>query len=179
MNILNVLAEDDNEYAKHLICGWTERATGPTMLKHAASEHCSVLLCVHVPNLFSFFLCITLSVSYVISVRLALFRDFYTLLLSSTFGVLHYSWISFNASLPFFVQYAIVFKTPKYKEEFISRPVIVSMQLYRPSDSEGSDPIQFTYMPEDPGLLIAYIEGWVGFIYMPQDHLRVSVSVYA
>lgn len=47
-------------------------------------------------------------------------------------------------------QYAIVFKTPKYKEEFISRPVIVNMQLYRPSDSEGSEPIQFTYMPEDP-----------------------------
>ncbi|XP_076464554.1 transcription factor RelB-like isoform X2 [Babylonia areolata] len=47
-------------------------------------------------------------------------------------------------------QYAIVFKTPKYKEEFISRPVIVNMQLYRPSDCEASEPIQFTYMPEDP-----------------------------
>lgn len=47
-------------------------------------------------------------------------------------------------------QYAIVFKTPKYKEELITRPVNVNMQLYRPSDLEGSDSIQFTYMPEDP-----------------------------
>ena len=85
--------------------------------------------------------------------------------------------MSFNAWLLFLVQYAIVFKTPKYKEEFISRPVIVSMQLYRPSDGEGSDPIQFTYMPEDPGLLIAYTEGWVGFMYMPEDP-PVCVCVY-
>lgn len=47
-------------------------------------------------------------------------------------------------------QYAIVFKTPRYKEEFITRPVEVNMQLYRPSNSQGSDPIKFTYMPEDP-----------------------------
>nr|KAG5688355.1 hypothetical protein BaRGS_032923 [Batillaria attramentaria] len=47
-------------------------------------------------------------------------------------------------------QYAIVFKTPKYKEEYITRPVNVNMQLLRPSDMEASDPIQFTYMPEDP-----------------------------
>ena len=48
-------------------------------------------------------------------------------------------------------QYAIVFKTPKYKEELITRPTNVNMQLWRPSDQEGSDPICFTYMPEDPG----------------------------
>ncbi|PVD25976.1 hypothetical protein C0Q70_13643 [Pomacea canaliculata] len=47
-------------------------------------------------------------------------------------------------------QYAIVFKTPKYREEYITRPVNVSMQLMRPSDGELSDAIQFTYMPEDP-----------------------------
>ncbi|KAL8566803.1 hypothetical protein ACOMHN_052201 [Nucella lapillus] len=47
-------------------------------------------------------------------------------------------------------QYAIVFKIPKYKEEFITRPVDVNMQLYRPSNKQGSDPIKFTYMPEDP-----------------------------
>jgi hypothetical protein len=45
-----------------------------------------------------------------------------------------------------------VFKTPKYKEELIHRPVNVNMQLFRPSDAEGSEPIQFTYMPEDPGI---------------------------
>ncbi|KAK7103781.1 hypothetical protein V1264_018614 [Littorina saxatilis] len=47
-------------------------------------------------------------------------------------------------------QYAIVFKTPKYREEFISRPANVNMALFRPSDAELSEPIVFTYMPEDP-----------------------------
>lgn len=52
----------------------------------------------------------------------------------------------------FRLQYAIVFKTPKYREEFISRPANVNMALFRPSDAELSEPIVFTYMPEDPGL---------------------------
>ena len=49
-------------------------------------------------------------------------------------------------------QYAIVFKTPAYKEPFLTKPKDVFMQLQRSSDAEGSDPIQFTYQPEDPGL---------------------------
>ncbi|XP_033733822.1 putative transcription factor p65 homolog [Pecten maximus] len=47
-------------------------------------------------------------------------------------------------------QYAIVFKTPPYKDTFITRPVEVKMQLKRMNDTETSDPIPFTYMPEDP-----------------------------
>lgn len=47
-------------------------------------------------------------------------------------------------------QYAVVFKTPAYKEAFLTKPKDVFMQLQRSSDLEGSDPIQFTYQPEDP-----------------------------
>ncbi|XP_050405370.2 putative transcription factor p65 homolog [Patella vulgata] len=47
-------------------------------------------------------------------------------------------------------QYAIVFRTPPYRECYISRPFDVHMQLQRPSDGETSEPISFTYMPEDP-----------------------------
>ncbi|XP_021347356.1 putative transcription factor p65 homolog isoform X2 [Mizuhopecten yessoensis] len=47
-------------------------------------------------------------------------------------------------------QYAIVFKTPPYKDTYITRPVEVKMQLKRMNDTETSDPIPFTYMPEDP-----------------------------
>lgn len=47
-------------------------------------------------------------------------------------------------------QYAIVFKTPPYKDVYITRPVEVKMQLKRMNDTETSDPIPFTYMPEDP-----------------------------
>ncbi|KAL3875213.1 hypothetical protein ACJMK2_038138 [Sinanodonta woodiana] len=47
-------------------------------------------------------------------------------------------------------QFAIVFRTPAYKDQYISKPVEVKMQLQRISDLDGSDPIPFTYMPEDP-----------------------------
>ncbi|WAR19259.1 DORS-like protein [Mya arenaria] len=47
-------------------------------------------------------------------------------------------------------QYAIVFKTPPYSNQYIQQPVEVEMQLQRSSDLEGSDPIKFTYQPEDP-----------------------------
>ncbi|KAK6998444.1 nuclear factor-kappa B [Biomphalaria glabrata] len=47
-------------------------------------------------------------------------------------------------------QYAIVFRTPSYHNTEITRPAEVLMQLQRPSDGETSEPIPFTYMPEDP-----------------------------
>lgn len=48
-------------------------------------------------------------------------------------------------------QYAIVFKTPPYKDQYITKPEQVKMQLQRLNDSsETSDPIPFIYMPEDP-----------------------------
>ncbi|XP_059143365.1 putative transcription factor p65 homolog isoform X2 [Physella acuta] len=47
-------------------------------------------------------------------------------------------------------QYAIVFRTPPYHNLEITKPVEVFMQLQRPSDMESSEPIPFTYMPEDP-----------------------------
>lgn len=47
-------------------------------------------------------------------------------------------------------QYAIVFKTPPYSNDLLQQPREVNMQLQRISDQEGSDPILFTYQPEDP-----------------------------
>ncbi|KAK3093326.1 hypothetical protein FSP39_014150 [Pinctada imbricata] len=47
-------------------------------------------------------------------------------------------------------QYAIVFKTPPYKDTLISQPVEVRMQLKRQNDAETSEAIPFIYMPEDP-----------------------------
>ncbi|RUS74561.1 hypothetical protein EGW08_017667 [Elysia chlorotica] len=47
-------------------------------------------------------------------------------------------------------QYAIVFRTPAYVNQDITKPLVVQMQLQRPSDGETSESIPFTYMPEDP-----------------------------
>ncbi|GAB1607517.1 putative transcription factor p65 homolog [Argonauta hians] len=47
-------------------------------------------------------------------------------------------------------QYAIVFKTPPYKNIRITKDVTVFLQLVRPSDSAKSEPMKFTYQPEDP-----------------------------
>lgn len=48
-------------------------------------------------------------------------------------------------------QYAIVFRTPPYKDTMITRPKEVKMQLKRNNEPETSDSIPFIYMPEDPG----------------------------
>lgn len=47
-------------------------------------------------------------------------------------------------------QYAIVFRTPPYKDTMITRPKEVKMQLKRNNEPETSDSIPFIYMPEDP-----------------------------
>nr|XP_022332457.1 putative transcription factor p65 homolog [Crassostrea virginica] len=47
-------------------------------------------------------------------------------------------------------QYAIVFRTPPYKDTMITRPREVKMQLKRNNEPETSDSIPFMYMPEDP-----------------------------
>lgn len=49
-------------------------------------------------------------------------------------------------------QFAIVFRTPRYRDVNIKDPVTVNVQLRRRSDGEVSDPKQFVYMPikEDP-----------------------------
>ncbi|XP_071485203.1 nuclear factor NF-kappa-B p105 subunit-like [Diadema antillarum] len=47
-------------------------------------------------------------------------------------------------------QYAIVFKTPAYRDTNIDRPVYVHVQLKRKSDNETSDPKPFTYHPQVP-----------------------------
>ncbi|XP_032670815.1 nuclear factor NF-kappa-B p100 subunit isoform X2 [Odontomachus brunneus] len=46
-------------------------------------------------------------------------------------------------------QYAIVFRTPPYKDQSITSPREVFIQLERPSDSDCSEPIKFTYKPSD------------------------------
>jgi len=47
-------------------------------------------------------------------------------------------------------QCAIVFRTPAYYNQYITKPAEVNLQLYRPSDQEASEGIPFAYMPEDP-----------------------------
>ncbi|KAG5891588.1 hypothetical protein JTB14_022253 [Gonioctena quinquepunctata] len=44
-------------------------------------------------------------------------------------------------------QYAIVFKTPKYRDENITKPVNVFIELVRPSDNARSEARNFRYIP--------------------------------
>ncbi|XP_076234971.1 nuclear factor NF-kappa-B family member relish isoform X2 [Calliopsis andreniformis] len=46
-------------------------------------------------------------------------------------------------------QYAIVFRTPPYKDRNITSPKEVFLQLERPSDADCSEPIRFIYKPSD------------------------------
>ncbi|XP_047109637.1 nuclear factor NF-kappa-B p110 subunit isoform X1 [Schistocerca piceifrons] len=46
-------------------------------------------------------------------------------------------------------QYAIVFRTPPYRDTEITDNVNVYLQLYRPTDGDCSEPIQFSYKPSD------------------------------
>ncbi|XP_067900977.1 proto-oncogene c-Rel [Heterodontus francisci] len=46
-------------------------------------------------------------------------------------------------------QVAIVFRTPAYCQTNINEPVSVKMQLRRPSDQEGSEPMEFRYLPDE------------------------------
>ena len=48
-------------------------------------------------------------------------------------------------------QVAIVFRTPAYCDANLTAPVHVKMQLRRPSDREVSEPVDFQYLPSDPG----------------------------
>uniref|UniRef100_A0A3Q0SCF0 V-rel avian reticuloendotheliosis viral oncogene homolog A n=1 Tax=Amphilophus citrinellus TaxID=61819 RepID=A0A3Q0SCF0_AMPCI len=48
-------------------------------------------------------------------------------------------------------QVAIVFRTPPYRDTNLTEPVKVKMQLRRPSDREVSEPMDFQYLPADPG----------------------------
>lgn len=59
-------------------------------------------------------------------------------------------WEAFGNFGPFDVhrQYAIVFKTPAYRNPNIDRPVSVIIMLQRKSDTETSEPKSFTYFPQ-------------------------------
>nr|WCL52345.1 relish [Gryllodes sigillatus] len=46
-------------------------------------------------------------------------------------------------------QYAIVFRTPPYRDLDIEKPVDVFLQLYRPTDGDCSEPIKFQYKPSE------------------------------
>uniref|UniRef100_A0A3B5L4Y7 V-rel avian reticuloendotheliosis viral oncogene homolog A n=1 Tax=Xiphophorus couchianus TaxID=32473 RepID=A0A3B5L4Y7_9TELE len=48
-------------------------------------------------------------------------------------------------------QVAIVFRTPPYRDTNLSEPIKVKMQLRRPSDREVSEPMDFQFLPADPG----------------------------
>ncbi|CAH1114209.1 unnamed protein product [Psylliodes chrysocephalus] len=58
-------------------------------------------------------------------------------------------WGQFN-DLDVHHQYAIVFKTPKYRDENITSPVRVFVELFRPSDGARSEPRDFRYIPNKP-----------------------------
>ncbi|KAK2847270.1 hypothetical protein Q5P01_010269 [Channa striata] len=47
-------------------------------------------------------------------------------------------------------QIAIVFKTPPYQDQDIKEEVVVSVSLRRISDQMESEPVTFTYMPQNP-----------------------------
>jgi len=49
------------------------------------------------------------------------------------------------------LQYAIVFRTPPYRDPNIQNSVQVFIQLRRPSDDETGDPKPFQYIPQDLG----------------------------
>lgn len=59
-------------------------------------------------------------------------------------------------------QVAIVFRTPPYRDTNLTEPIRVKMQLRRPSDREVSEPMDFQYLPADPGKLceISGLEYW-------------------
>jgi Rel/ankyrin family protein len=46
-------------------------------------------------------------------------------------------------------QYAIVFRTPPYRDTEIDKTVDVYLQLYRPTDGDCSEPIKFAYKPSE------------------------------
>lgn len=50
-------------------------------------------------------------------------------------------------------QIAIVFKTPPYQHQNITEEVEVSVSLRRLSDQMESEPISFTYLPNNSGQL--------------------------
>jgi len=52
----------------------------------------------------------------------------------------------------YLIQYAIVFKTPQYRDLSITEPVTTFLQLHRPSTNEYGDPKPFIYRPTDQGL---------------------------
>lgn len=54
-------------------------------------------------------------------------------------------------------QVAIVFRTPPYRDTNLSEPIRVKMQLRRPSDREVSEPMDFQYLPAEPGKTILTI----------------------
>lgn len=54
------------------------------------------------------------------------------------------------------LQFAIVFKTPKYKDVNITKPASVFVQLRRKSDLETSEPKPFLYYPEIKGTWVAW-----------------------
>lgn len=60
-------------------------------------------------------------------------------------------WIDYGrfSELDVHHQYAMVFRTPPYRDRNITSPKKVFIQLERPSDSACSEPIKFTYKPSD------------------------------
>uniref|UniRef100_A0A4W4GUP9 RHD domain-containing protein n=1 Tax=Electrophorus electricus TaxID=8005 RepID=A0A4W4GUP9_ELEEL len=60
------------------------------------------------------------------------------------------SWEAFGDFSPTDVhrQFAIVFKTPKYRDQNLQKPISVFVQLKRKSDNETSEPKPFTYHPQ-------------------------------
>nr|AYP27512.1 Rel-b [Eudontomyzon morii] len=73
-------------------------------------------------------------------------------------------------------QVAIVFRTPAYRDPGITRPANVRMQLRRPSDGEASEPIEFRYIPVDPGASCRSDAFWDGvFFFFSWSYARSSI----
>ncbi len=57
-----------------------------------------------------------------------------------------------------FCQVAIVFRTPRYRDIYINKPVTVHIQLKRPTDGITSEPLDFQYIPDDKGKKLPSME---------------------
>jgi len=62
------------------------------------------------------------------------------------------TYISDFVAMAWLLQYAIVFKTPPYRDPSITEPVSAFLQLHRPSTNDFGDPKPFMYRPTDRGL---------------------------
>ncbi|KAB7497162.1 Nuclear factor subunit [Armadillidium nasatum] len=69
-------------------------------------------------------------------------------------------------------QYAIVFRTPAYRYSNIREPVNVKIQLERTTDNDTSEPLDFTFLPENLKRSNAFLDTQMEMENYPQKRVR-------